>query len=254
MPEDEAVIFTGDLAKDTQWRGITPHGRDYRMKVRPGTSDWNTVNACAGLNDEYRIPEGLSGWALDIGAHIGGCTIPLLLDNPDLRVQAVEAIDENARLLAANAKAAGVDDRLEVYVAAAADASGQWATIALPDEEQHHWIGNQTHTSGVMRHVPTIDIRTLMERKMIHDRDAGQDYVTLAIPRYVWAKIDCEGCEYQVFLDPVANAFLDRIVGEVHGDHAMLVAMLEPTHIVDLDASVAPAHFTATARPRAGVH
>lgn len=253
--EDEAtLVMTGEIARDTGWRGITPHGRDYTMEVRPGTSDWNTVNACAGLHDEYHIPTGLSGWALDIGAHIGACAIPLLLDNPDLRVQAVEAVDENARLLVANARRNGVDDRLEVFVAAAAERSGQFATITLPDEEQHHWIGNQSHGPGVMRHVATMDILTLMERKTIHDREAGRSYTTLPIPRYAWAKIDCEGCEYPFFADPVANAFLDLIEGEVHGDQQLLVDMLTPTHMVVLDTSVSPAHFRATARPKAGVH
>lgn len=252
--EDEAPVITGNLDMDTEWRGVSPGGVSYAMRVRPGTSDWNTVNACAAPSDEYRLPRGWRGWALDIGAHIGGCTIPLLLDNPDLRVQAVEAVDENARLLAANARRNGVDDRLEVYCAAAADVAGRMATIALPDEEQHHWIGNQTHTSGVLRHVPTIDIHHLMARKVIRDSDHGGTYETLPVIQYAWVKIDCEGCEYPFLSDPLANVYLDRIEGEVHGDHQTLVDMLTPTHIVDLDTSVAPAHFRATARPKAGVH
>lgn len=240
-PWDADPITTGEIAQDTQWRGITPHGHDYRMWVRPGTSDWNTVNACSGLHDEYRIPAGLSGWALDIGAHIGACAIPLLIDNPDLRVQAVEALSENARMLRANADLNGVSERLEVALAAASDTQGEWASIALPDEEQHHWIGNQSHTSSTMRPILTVNLGRLMQR-------AGHG---LGIDRYRWVKMDCEGCEYAFLVDPVMNAYLDHIEGEVHGDHAVLVSMLEPTHIVTTKEDQ---HFTATRRPLAGVH
>lgn len=251
-PWDAAPVMTGEIAQDTQWRGITPHGHDYRMWVRPGTSDWNTVNACSGLHDEYRIPAGMSGWALDIGAHIGACTIPLLLDNPDLRVQAVEAVEENARVLTQNARLNGVDDRLEIYVAIAAERAFMRGTIALPDDPDHHWIGNQSHVSSTVLHGVTIDLQTLLSRKVVHDQDLGRDVVHLPIARWVWAKADCEGCEYAVFLDPIWNAYLDHIEGEVHGDQQTLVSMLEATHIVQVNAETW--HFQAVRRPLAGVH
>src|SRR5947208_16888203 len=94
-----------ELQVDT-W--LTPHGRGTSRVTRPGTSDWNTVSACNGSNDEYHLPEGLQGWALDVGAHIGALTVPLLVDNPGLRAVAIEALPENVELLRMNLERNGV--------------------------------------------------------------------------------------------------------------------------------------------------
>jgi hypothetical protein len=60
--------------KDVQ----TPHGRPAVFRCRDGTSDLATVGASnrlwGNLVDEYLIPEGLTGFGLDIGAHIGSAT------------------------------------------------------------------------------------------------------------------------------------------------------------------------------------
>lgn len=228
--------ITGDLAVDTGYRGGTPNGQPLLMHVRPGTSDWNTVNACAWPNDEYRIPTGLSGWALDIGAHIGACTIPLLLDNPGLQVIAVEGLRENTEMLKANAELNGVAGRLFLVLALASDSHAQDGTILLPTEAQHHWIGNQTGEPGAeARTVPTTDLDHLL---IVTERQG-----------FVWTKLDCEGCEYPVLSRPEMNAYLGHIEGEVHGDIGRLGELLNPTHHVQADA--ATWHFTARPRSQA---
>lgn len=217
-------IRTGDIAIDTLWTGATPHGRQYAMRVRPGTSDWNTVNACAWPHDEYHLPADLSGWALDIGAHIGAATIPLLLDNPDLRVIAVEALPENTALLAYNAERNGVACRLTIMRRAAANTDAP-VTIGYPADEQHRYIGNADHPTGAQRSVAVKGI-TLRGLMLLRGPDAQDE-------PFAWTKIDCEGCEYPLLDSPVAGA-LTRIAGEHHAGLARITALLGGTHAVHL--------------------
>jgi FkbM family methyltransferase len=96
---------------------------------RDGTID---ANIAIGLNlwggtvgDEYRMMDRqLSGWALDIGSHIGALAISAAVDHPDLQVIAVEVVPESADLIRQNAKRNHVADRVHV-VNAAAGAPGQ---------------------------------------------------------------------------------------------------------------------------------
>lgn len=218
----EKVSVTGNLDTDTHWYGRTPYGTLYSMKVRPGTSDWNTVHACAGSNDEYRLPKGLSGWALDIGAHIGAAAIPLLLDSPELRVIAVEALPENVLLLHENADRNGVSSRLTIIHAAASCDTEPVTIHYAPDDPQHEFIGN----AGGPPDRPGISIRGIdlagILRKM-PDPDGD----------VVWTKIDCEGCEYQLFTAaPERMRQLRFITGEVHQGWSRLVELLSPTHQV----------------------
>lgn len=221
MEAQVADRATGDIATDTLWRGLTPHGRPYEMSVRPGTSDWNTVNACAHPHDEYHLPEGLSGWALDVGAHIGACTIPLLLDNPGLRVVAIEALPENADMLRANAERNRVRDRLIVYEGAASDSEAPVTIHYAPDDPQHRFIGSAAGPHDR----PGVDVPgwTLPE---VIDHAGG---------RIAWAKIDCEGCEGRFLASPRV-ALIDHIEGEHHpeaGGIARVRELLSATHDVE---------------------
>src|SRR5689334_17554078 len=96
----------------------TPRGRPAQFYCRTWTSDLATVGATnrlwGNLVDEYGLPEGLSGWALDLGAHIGSVTVPLLLDNPELQVVAIEAVPDNAEMLRKNLDLNRVSDRCVV--------------------------------------------------------------------------------------------------------------------------------------------
>lgn len=229
------LTITGDLATDTGWFGMSPGGNRYTMRIRPGTSDWNTVQACSGTPgcDEYRLPSGLTGWALDIGAHIGAATIPLLLDNPELRVIAVEALPENAALARENATRNGVADRLILVEGGASDSELPIRIHYAPDDAQHEYIGNQWGPQDrPFIEVPGI---TLTRLAAMRGADTGAPFA--------WAKIDCEGCEYHVLASP-AVALLDFIIGEVHLGWQRLVDVLGDTH--ELDGGTDFGIFTAT--------
>lgn len=231
----EMLRITGDLDFDTGWYGKSPAGHAYQMRVRPGTSDWNTVNACSWPEDEYSLPHDLTGWALDIGAHIGAATIPLLLDNPGLRVVAIEALPENADLVADNAERNGVADRLILVRGAASDTTLPAIIHYAPDDPQHQYIGNQWGPSDR----PGIEVPGITLEQLAAERGAD------AAAPFAWTKIDCEGCEYHVLASP-AVTLLELIVGEVHLGWQRLVDVLGPTH--DLAGGHDFGHFLAKRR------
>ena len=74
-----------------------------RFKTRPGTSDFNTVNACSA-EDEYLLADVLKPGMLvyDIGAHIGG--VAVWAASLGCRAVAVEPIPENCDLIRENAE------------------------------------------------------------------------------------------------------------------------------------------------------
>lgn len=196
----------------------TPAGNWIRMLVREDTSDWNTVNACTEVGDEYGMPRGLAGWALDVGAHIGGFTVPLLVDNPDLRCVAIEALPENVELLKANLDRNGVASRAFVIHAGASD-TGEPVTVHYSLDAHHEFIGSGGGEGRTVElpGVTLADVLTITGA-------TGTDRIALA-------KIDCEGCEYP-FLGSPAIAQVDRIVGEVHFGSDRLRSILEATHEV----------------------
>lgn len=219
----EGDIATGNLGQDTVYLGRTRAGAYYALGVRPGTSDWNTANAVAWPQDEYQLPTGLTGWALDVGAHIGAASIPLLLDNPGLRLLAIEALPENVGMLFANLQRNGVEDRCRIVHAAASDSAAP-VRIGYGDvvdaSGQHLYIGNAGAPPGAREVVlPGASLRGV---ELL--RGSAQD------EPWVWAKIDCEGCEYPFLSGDLSR--LEFITGEVHQGWARLVELLEPTHIV----------------------
>lgn len=199
---------------------MTPSGRQYGMFVRPDTSDWNTVNSCAGTNDEYHLPAGLEGWAVDVGAHIGAATVPLLIDNPQLRVIAIEALPENVELLRLNLARNGVDDRCIVLQGAAGD--GSPARVGYNDADPHHrFIGGMNAPAG---NTEVVADGVALADVMLMVRAGGGE-------RVAWLKIDCEGCEYP-FLESDQLGWVDHIEGEVHFGSARLTELLAATHQV----------------------
>jgi FkbM family methyltransferase len=184
----------------------TPHGNRVRFAVRPETSDWNTCNAITAVGDEYHMPSGLSGWALDVGAHIGACTVTLLVDNPDLRVVAIEALPENVALIRENLELNGVADRCIVIEGAAGDGSD--TRIGYGADGTHDYIGNASAPKG-NREVVAKGV-TLSDALWAKITDPNVDPL-----KFVWAKLDCEGCEGP-FLDSLFLGYIDHIEGEVH--------------------------------------
>lgn len=218
----------------------TPHGHSVVMAYRADSSDWNTLWSCLN-EDEYGLRERpISGTALDVGAHIGGVTVGLAIDNPTLRVVAIEAVPPNVELLRQNVQRNGVADRVTVIAGAAgAGPVDVWYGYTGSEAAEHHaFIGNSSlaYAAAVGEH-------------LTEHYDAG---VTLSdLLPISFAKIDCEGCEYAFLADPGA-AQVPLIVGEWHpvGGHAMadVLALLGQTHTLTFTGPEAgPGSFVAVA-------
>ncbi len=221
----------------------TPRGQPVQMLVRDGTSDHNTL--WSALNeDEYGFAGmNLTGRAADIGAHIGSVAVGLLVDNPDLRVVAVEPVPPNVELLRQNLERNGVADRCEVIEAAVG--TGRTTTIRFGytgevSAEHHAFIGNTAlvyklqpldlpHTE---LKVPVVPLKRLLPLDLI--------------------KIDTEGGEWGFLASPDVRE-VRYIVGEVHptNGHAPLhmVELLAETHEVTFTGPPAgPCGFVAVRR------
>lgn len=191
----------------TQGTFRTPRGRDVTLSYREDTNDYNVLRSCL-TEDEYRLAElDLSGTALDIGAHIGGVTIALAVDNPDLHIVSVEAVPPNIDLLKHNLAALGIEDRVTVIHAAAGKgktATVQWAFEGHGDLGSHNaFVGNALLPVAVDAHeVIQLQVRTLAS-------------LVKEFGPFTFAKVDCEGCEYP-FLQGTALRNVALIRGEEH--------------------------------------
>lgn len=184
--------------------------------TRDGTTDANAVYAL--VNDEYGIAERrFSGWAIDVGAHIGTVALTLARLNPNLRVLALEAVPDNSDLLERNIALSGEGERVTSIRAAAARPGTATRPICYGyrhrEEEgdsyvaAHRFVGNTWVDRGEPEFsldVPGVSLDDLLSQYEIED---------VAI-----LKIDCEGCEW-AFLDTPAVSKVDLIVGEFHGGY-----------------------------------
>lgn len=207
----------------------TPGGRWIVMDVRDDTSDWNTVNAITKVGDEYHLPSGQEGWAVDVGAHIGAWTIALLVDNPGMRCVAIEALPENVALIERNVDRNGLRDRVVVINAGASNEAAP-VTVRYSTDPHHEFIGS-AGGAGRTVEVPGItllDVLNLVEA-------GGGDRIALL-------KIDCEGCEYP-FLTSIGIGLVERIEGEVHFGSEQLRQILAGTHDVEFPAFEANPDF-----------
>lgn len=227
---------------------LTPRGHPVSMLVRTGTSDHNTLYSALN-EDEYGLANRrLTGRAADIGAHIGSVAVGLLVDNPDLRVIAVEPVPPNVELLRQNLERNGVLDRCEIIQAAVG--KGRKTTIrygytsdgseAGISAAHHAFIGNSTivypRQPSAFPHeeatVPVVSIRDLLPLDLI--------------------KIDVEGGEWGFLASPDIRE-VPYIVGEVHptDGHSPLhmAALLRDTHDVTFSGPPAgPCGFVAIRR------
>lgn len=224
----------------------TPGGKRAVFRYREGTSDWNTISAClrnptADTGDEYDLPSGLTGWALDIGAHIGAVTVGLLLDNPELRVLAIEAVPDNAALVRENADLNDVGDRLIVWNYAAwkgkGDVQVEYDYSGSETAEVHRWIGSVSPwMDKAQRTYRKTAVVTLSQALAVTN---GQGFA--------WVKADCEGCEHPFLKGPGLRK-VGVIAGEWHvrdGSPKSLAAQLSATHDVTLGEGIGGGPFRA---------
>lgn len=205
----------------------TPGGRTAAMEVRPDTNDWNVMQSCLA-EDEYRVSElpPIEGWALDIGAHIGGATVALALAHPNASVLAVEPLPANARLLRRNVAMNGLAGRVAVVEAAVGAAEVRHGFTGSEAAEHYQFIGNLTlQRDGAPERIECDGFETLACRKL---RPA--DLLAAArVDRFDFVKIDCEGGEWEVA--PELHTLSHRAAGEWHwtgGDRADFERALGP--------------------------
>lgn len=205
----------------------SPRGERLFMLARAGTSDGPVLETILGA-DEYRLAGlHLEGWAIDVGAHVGGVTVALLADNPNLRVIAVEPVDSSADVLEMNC--APWADRLTLIRGAVGDEPLGLAYGGIEDLPASYRESNR-FIAGIKRGdaAPAIEAPRWTLARLLEEH--GVDEVALL-------KIDCEGGEWEFLADPAANARLALIRGEYHDDPALghtMVALLRPTHNVTL--------------------
>jgi predicted RNA methylase len=80
----------------------TPKGNHAIFDCREDTCDHAMVLAICD-SDVYHLRNFQpSGWAMDIGAHIGEVAIALAMDHPELKVVAVEPVPDNVEMIKQN--------------------------------------------------------------------------------------------------------------------------------------------------------
>lgn len=206
----------------------TPRGASAQMAYRAGTNDHNTLFSCM-TEDEYGLASvhlGPGSVAVDVGAYAGGVAIGLALDNPGARVIAVEPLSANVELITDNVRRNGLEDRVLISHRAVAapglrTTTVRWAFDGTESGLHHRYVGNSTlHAKGGRSEVvDCVSLSDLVE--------AAGGFIHLL-------KIDCEGGEYELFLDADALPSVGTIVGEYHHGWDPLVALLDASHVVTM--------------------
>jgi len=181
----------------------TPGGRMVEFVYRRDTNDWNTISSTLTHN-EYALPSGMTGHAVDIGGYLGSVGIALAKDNPELRVTIVEPVPANAELIRQNISRNGVEGQVSLIEGAASgdhEPVTVWYGYRGNEAAEHHaFVGNSTlayNESGPLEH-----------------DEVTYTPVTLAdLAPIDYLKIDCEGGEWSILRDLPR---IPVIVGESH--------------------------------------
>lgn len=215
----------------------TPAGNLARFTYREGTNDWNTLSAIL-THDEYHLPKGKGGVAVDIGGYLGGVAIAYALDNPDATVYVIEPVPPNLQLIRRNVTLNGLDARVNVIAGAVGGPDDREVTVwygyrGTEAAEHHAFVGNSTlayDNGGMLPH-----------------EDVTYRPITLASLLYLvggkidWLKIDTEGGEWS-FLAGEGLESVEVIRGEWHPvrGHVQsdITDLIGETHRVTFDGPV----------------
>ena len=227
----------------TQRAFTTPGGHRVMMHYRRDTNDYNTLNASLD-GDEYRLPSGLTGTAIDVGGYLGSVGIALAADNPGLRVVIIEPVPPNAELIRQNIDANGLAERITLVIGAVGkggETVDVWYGYTGSESAEHHaFVGNSTlaydHGSMLPHQTSTYKAISLASLVKAHGP------LTLL-------KIDTEGAEW-AFLSSPAVKDVGIILGEWHPvrGHTQddMAALLVATHNVTFTGpDGGPGGFTA---------
>ena len=211
----------------------TPNGRSLELTIRGDTNDGAMASAILA-SDEYRLRgRQFSGWALDIGSHIGSVGIALAVDNPNLSVICIEPVPENCEVIRSSIAANHLDDRVFVEEAgfgslgaATTPCIYNFTDVDFHDKSGVHdsrYVGNvwreNDHPVGTRIDAPVVTIPGLAEK--------------YGVTEFRFAKIDCEGCEVNAFSS--GAELVCEIIGEFHDNLLpQLTALLRPTHQVEV--------------------
>jgi FkbM family methyltransferase len=207
----------------------TPNGNRVEMFYRGDTNDRSVIESIM-TDDEYQLRgQQYTGWAVDVGAHVGGWAISIAKDNPHLYVLALEAVYENVLLMQRNVKLNELEAQVKPLYRAASSSNHmariQYGFKGDPQARIHRYIGNQAMPADTGYEVQTVQgLRLTRLRRMI-----GEDIRIM--------KIDCEGCEW-AFLRGSGLASIQEIVGEWHERNGQgsgeLLERLAGTHSVTI--------------------
>lgn len=207
----------------------TPHGRPVEMTYRLNTNDYNTLNATLN-EDEYHLPSGLTGHAVDVGGYLGSVGIALASDNPGLQVTIIEPVPSNQQLIRQNIAQNDLDHQvtlIEGAVGRGGESVDVWFGYRGTETAEHHaFVGNSSlaydHGGALEHETATYTAIGLGELGDI-----------------AFLKIDCEGGEW-AFLHGPALANVQTIVGEAHSVRGHkgrdIIALLATTH----DTTITP--------------
>jgi len=207
---------------------VTPWGATISAVYRPSTVDWNTLTSTI-VEDEYRIASLLpnAGWCVDIGGHVGGCTLGLL--SRGFHVVTVEPLPENMDMIAESVGLNGWDARWRSVHGAIADVRGKTATVMYGDTTtesgaHHEFIGVTTGIYTRAAGCRTVDVRTVSIGELVEmcDDRAGWIEAPMQPPHSDGAiefmKSDCEGAEWAAFqnTEPYTLGKVKAIAAELH--------------------------------------
>ncbi len=203
----------------------SPNGHETTLFVRNDTSDMAVVFSTFGAgNDEYQIGRrSISGWAIDIGAHIGTVGLAILADHPYSKVIFVEPLKENCVLISDSVIANGWTDRAIVVHGAIAEGTEKIVAHGYATTTYGHsnrFIGGLAEQTALEDHLT----------ETVQAYSFGQ-IAAMADGPIAFVKWDCEGCEWLGLTDPAVQG-IGEMVGEYHSgpEQAGLHELLDATH------------------------